>query len=283
MCYCKKISNQFITESLLVDMPLKFSANLNFLFTETAVTIAERIRLASQHGFRAVEIPFPEGEIEQVEKAVNDTGITVSLMNIAFDKTKEDLKFGSTSTPGSEILFEQQLDKTISFAKAIKCKKVHLMAGTVSNKSESEHLATYISNLKIASQKLNLYNMTGVIEPINGYVIPKYFMNSYIKASSILKEINCHNIKLMVDLYHLQHISGNFTKTLEEYKNVIGHFQIAQVPNRNEPDTPGELNYDYIFKTLHEFGHQDWIGCEYKPLTSTVDGLNWVSKFNLKL
>ncbi|XP_034488894.1 putative hydroxypyruvate isomerase [Drosophila innubila] len=264
-------------------MALKFAANLNFLFTETAVTISDRIRLASQHGFRAVEIPYPEGELKEAEKAVNDTGITVSLINIAFDKTKEELKFGSTSIPGSENLFKQQLDETIAFAKTVKCKKVHLMSGTRNNKSECDHLATYISNLKIAAEKLKLSNMTGVIEPINGYVIPTYFMNSYNKASNVLKEINCNNIKLMVDLYHLQHITGNFTKTLEEYKNVIGHFQIAQVPNRNEPDTPGELNYEYIFKTLQDFGHQDWIGCEYKPLTNTVDGLNWISKYNLEL
>ncbi|KAH8359545.1 hypothetical protein KR093_007373 [Drosophila rubida] len=264
-------------------MALKFSANLNFLFTETAATISERIRLASQNGFRAVEIPYPEGELKEAAQAVNDTGIVVSLINIAFDKTKEELKFGSTSVPGAENLFSQQLDDTIAFAKIVKCKKVHLMAGTRNNKSEGDHLATYISNLKIASKKLQSNNMTGVIEPINGYVIPTYFMNSYIKASQVLNEINSDNIKLMVDLYHLQHISGNFTKTLEQHKDIIGHFQIAQVPFRNEPDTPGELNYEYIFKTLEAVGHQDWIGCEYKPLTTTVEGLNWFSKFNLKL
>lgn len=87
----------------------------------------------------------------------------------------------------------------------------------------------------------------------------------------------------MVDLYHLQHISGNFTKTLEEYSSVIGHFQIAQVPYRNEPDTPGELNYGYIFKTIEAFGYDDFIGCEYKPKTTTVEGLSWLSKYNLKL
>lgn len=110
-----------------------------------------------------------------------------------------------------------------------------------------------------------------------------YDQQSLITASQVLKEIQANNIKLMVDLYHLQHISGNFTKTLEEYNNVIGHFQIAQVPYRNEPDTLGELNYDYIFKTIKEFGYDDYIGCEYKPKTTTVEGLSWLSKFNLKL
>lgn len=47
---------------------------------------------------------------------------------------------------------------------------------------------------------------------------------------------------------------------------VSGHVQIAQVPGRNEPDSPGELNYSYLFKTLERYGYQGYIGCEYKPL-----------------
>ncbi|XP_064540731.1 putative hydroxypyruvate isomerase [Drosophila montana] len=157
--------------------------------------------------------------------------------------------------------------------------KIHLMAGTVNNNLENDHFKTYVSNLKKASEDLQLNNIVGLIEPINKYAIPLYFMESYTKASTVLREIKSNNIKIMVDLYHLQHICGNFTKTLEEYGNVIGHFQIAQAPNRNEPDTPGELNYDYVFKTIQLFGYDDWIGCEYKPKTTTVEGLNWIKKY----
>ncbi|EDV93907.1 putative hydroxypyruvate isomerase [Drosophila grimshawi] len=263
-------------------MALKFAANLNFLFTETAAAISERIRLAHRHGFQAVEIPYPSGELQEVKEAINETGILISLMNIALDGTREELKFGSTSIPGEENNFKTQLDKSIAYAKTVNCKKIHLMAGTVDSKLECDHFKTYVSNLKKASDDLQLNNMIGVIEPINKYAIPSYFMNSYEKASNVLREINSDNIKLMVDIYHLQHICGNFTKTLEKNKNVIGHFQIAQVPNRNEPDTPGEINYDYVFETLKMFGYNDWIGCEYKPKTTTVEGLNWISKYNVK-
>lgn len=44
-----------------------------------------------------------------------------------------------------------------------------------------------------------------------------------------------------------------------------GHVQIAQVPGRNEPDSAGELNYNYLFNTLEGCGYQGYIGCEYKP------------------
>lgn len=45
-----------------------------------------------------------------------------------------------------------------------------------------------------------------------------------------------------------------------------GHIQIAQVPDRHEPDSPGEINFPYIFKLLEELGYQGYVGCEYKPL-----------------
>lgn len=50
------------------------------------------------------------------------------LNNVPFrfltsDKTNDELKFGSTSVPGAETLFEKQLNETVSFAKAVNCKK----------------------------------------------------------------------------------------------------------------------------------------------------------------
>lgn len=51
-----------------------------------------------------------------------------------------------------------------------------------------------------------------------------------------------------------------------------GHIQIAQVPDRHEPDSPGEINFPYIFKLLEELGYQGYVGCEYKPLGEFLTG-----------
>lgn len=67
---------------------LKFSANLNFLFTEAASTIAGRIKLADQYGFQAVEIPYPVGELLDVAQAIKESGILISLINISIGKSK---------------------------------------------------------------------------------------------------------------------------------------------------------------------------------------------------
>ncbi|XP_030371298.1 putative hydroxypyruvate isomerase [Scaptodrosophila lebanonensis] len=264
-------------------MTLRFAANLNFLFTEASASIAEKICKAHKHGFKSVEIPYPKNETEEVVQATNDTGICVSLINISLNTTCDEFKFGTTSIPGAEKLFEEQLDETIQIAKLVHCKKIHLMAGIIGNGPSKEHFKVFTSNLKIAADSLKQHNMVGLIEPINKYAIPNYFLDSYEKAAVAIQEVCSDNIKLMMDFYHLQHIRGNVTNALEEYKPNIGHFQIAQVPSRNEPDTRGELNFGYIFEMLSEFDYDDWIGCEYKPKSTTTEGLKWISKYGLKL
>jgi hydroxypyruvate isomerase len=64
----------------------------------------------------------------------------------------------------------------------------------------------------------------------------------------------------------------------------VGHFQIAGVPERHEPDV-GELNYDYLLGVIDEVsascGWQGWVGCEYRPRNAskpggTSGGLGWL-------
>lgn len=111
-----------------------------------------------------------------------------------------------------------------------------------------------------------------------------------------------------MDVFHAQQITGKITKTIEEYfphigkvslkwsvekkeRNslslydifVSGHVQIAQVPSRNEPDVLGELDFHYIFSLLDRLSYKDYIGLEYKPLTTTTDGLKWIKNFGLTL
>ena len=45
---------------------------------------------------------------------------------------------------------------------------------------------------------------------------------------------------------------------------MIGHVQIAGVPERHEPDV-GEVNYPYLFELMDRLGYTGWVGCEYFP------------------
>lgn len=161
--------------------------------------------------------------------------------------------------------------------------RIHLMSGKLEQASTEEHRETFLMNLKYAAKKLESEDIIGVIEPINNYSLPGYFLNDYKYAMSVIESIGSKNLKLMIDVFHMQMICGNISNNLKDFAAFIGHVQIAQAPNRNEPNTDGELNYQYLLKRIAEVGYDDYIGLEYKPLTNTVDGLKWLHEFGYKL
>lgn len=257
----------------------KFCANLSFMFTEKP--FEERYQLAHNAGFKAVESAFPLGITkEELVKCKTMANVEQVLINTYTDMSKGE--FGYAAIVDKADQFKKSLDVTIDYAKGIGAKKIHVMSGKVDQPTKLND-EIFEANLQYASKLLEKENMIGLIEPINKYSLPDYYMNSYEKALTVIKKIDNSHIKLMLDIFHLQQIKGDITHTINDVIKHVGHVQIAQVPNRNEPDTPGEINYGYVFDLLDSVGYNDWIGLEYKPYATTVEGLKWIKNFNYTL
>ena len=115
-----------------------------------------------------------------------------------------------------------------------------------------------------------------VIEPINTRDIPGFFLNRQDEAHRICQAIGAPNLKVQMDLYHLQIVEGDVTMKLRQYLPTgrVGHLQIAGVPERHEPDL-GEVNYRYLFERIDALGYTGVIGAEYRPRGATSAGLAW--------
>ena len=50
-------------------------------------------------------------------------------------------------------------------------------------------------------------------------------------------------------------------------------------PMSSLPTIPAAMSreraYPFLFRHLDAIGYRGWVGCEYKPRTTTVDGLGW--------
>ena len=137
---------------------------------------------------------------------------------------------------------------------------------------------TFVSNLKYASEQLKRVNIKLLIEPINTFDIPGFYLSRTQQAIDIIDEVGSDNLYLQYDIYHAQRMEGEIANTIQKFLPRIAHIQLADNPGRNEPGT-GEINYEYLFGYLDKIGYKGWLGCEYKPLKNTAAGLGWMHHY----
>ena len=269
----------------------RFAANLSMLYNEHA--FLDRFAAAAQDGFKAVEYLFPYAfDAAELARRLDDFGLQQVLFN-APPGNWDAGERGIACLPGREAEFREGFTRALEYAQALRCPRVHVMAGLRPAGVESAALkATYLANLAWAASAAASAGRDVLIEPINTRDIPGFYLNRQDTAHALVQEIAAPNLKVQFDLYHCQVVEGDVATKIRQYLPTgrVGHFQIAGVPARHEP-TVGELNYGYLFDVIDEVsqacGWEGWVGCEYRPRLGAVaggtsDGLGWFEGWKSK-
>jgi hydroxypyruvate isomerase len=146
--------------------------------------------------------------------------------------------------------------------------------------SKAACLEVYRANLGIAADTCGRAGKSALIEPINTRDIPGYLLNTPAEGAALVAEIGADSLRLQFDFYHAQIMTGDLARSFERHLPLIGHVQIAGVPERHEPDT-GEINYPYLFELMDRLGYAGWVGCEYLPAGKAEDGLGWAFRYGV--
>lgn len=258
---------------------IRVAANLSMLFTE--VDFPERFRLASEAGFRGVEYLFPyDYPAESIAGWLKDNDLEQVLFNLpAGDWGAGDR--GIACDPSRVEEFRTGVDKAIEYARVLGNTQVNCLTGIVpAGVSMQEAEDTVVDNLRYAAGKLKEAGITLVMEAINTRDIPGFFLTTTRQALAIRERVGSDNLLLQYDIYHMQIMEGDLAETCQQHLDAIHHVQLADNPGRHEPGT-GEINYHFLFSHLERIGYQGWIGCEYKPATTTAEGLGWLKEYNL--
>jgi hydroxypyruvate isomerase len=239
------------------------------------VPFLDRFAAAAAAGFQAVEFLFPyDYPPEVVEQRLKEN----RLENVLFNMPPGDWAAGDRGVsciPGREEEFRAGVEKALVYAQRLGTPRLHAMAGLAPAGADRAKLrATFVANLRFAAGRLAEHGITLLIEAINTRDIPGFFLNTQAESYAICAEIGAPNLKMQMDLYHMQIVEGDLAVKLRQYAPWCGHIQAAGVPDRHEPDT-GEVSYPYLFRLLDDLGYQGWIGCEYRPAGKTLDGLEW--------
>lgn len=251
----------------------RFAANLTMLFTE--LPFMQRFAAARAAGFDAVEYLFPYAFPKQeLAAALQSNDLKQVLHNLpAGDWDAGDR--GIACDPARTAQFRQGVEAAIEYATALACPQLNCLAGKVPpGVSREQAQAVFVDNLKFAAAALKSSGIRLLIEPINHFDIPGFLLNRTDQALTVLEAVSSDNLFIQYDIYHAQRMEGELGNTLKNYLNKIGHIQLADNPGRNEPGT-GEINYGWLLKHIDTIGYTGWIGCEYKPKTTTGAGLGW--------
>jgi hydroxypyruvate isomerase len=255
----------------------KFAANLTMMFNE--VEFIDRFAAAAQAGFQAVEYLFPYPyPARLLEEKLAEHSLAQILFNLPAGNWAKGER-GIACHPERVAEFRDGVLEAIDYAKALGCRQVNCLAGIKPDGVPPERLReTLVDNLRFAAATLAKAQIRLLLEPVNTRDIPGFFVSRSSRALAIMDEVGSDNIRLQYDLYHMQIMEGDLAPTLESKLARIAHIQIADTPGRHEPGS-GEINYDYLFRHLDRIGYRGWVGCEYKPAASTVDGLGWFQPY----
>ncbi|WP_310608831.1 hydroxypyruvate isomerase [Buttiauxella brennerae] len=256
---------------------LRFSANLSMLFLE--YDFLERFDRAAAAGFKAVEFMFPYGySVATLQEKLHANGLEHTLHNLPAGDWEKGER-GIACIPGREEEFRSGVQAAILYANALGNKKINCLVGkTPAGVSPETVRQTLVDNLRYAGNELAKEGLLLVIEPINHFDIPGFYLTGTQQAIDLIAEIGCENIRVQYDIYHMQRMEGELTNTLINNLPKIGHIQLADNPGRGEPGT-GEINYDYLFSVINQSDYDGWVGCEYKPKTTTEEGISWINRY----
>jgi hydroxypyruvate isomerase len=259
----------------------RFSANLTFLFTE--VPFMERFQAAETFGFAAVEYMFPyEHDLDEIASELERLQLHQVLFNFpAGNWAKGDR--GIAADPERTKEFRDGVGLALTAAQRLECPMVNCLAGLRNPEiPHHEQWRTLAGNLRFAAKEASEFGVTVLVEAVNTYDIPGFFLTRSSEVVRLLDEVSAPNLKIQHDLYHAQRMEGNLVPTLRELLPRIGHVQIADPPERHQPGT-GELNFTYILEALDEAGYTGHVGLEYRPLGPTVDSLLWIESMGFSL
>jgi hydroxypyruvate isomerase len=259
----------------------RFAANLSMLYND--VDFLDRFAAAARDGFKGVEFLFPYAyPAHDLATRLQANGLQQVLFN-APPGNWDAGERGLACLPGREAEFRGSIAQALAYACALQCPRIHVMAGVVPQGADTATVrASYIANVRHAAEQAAPHGIHILLEPINHRDMPGYFLNRQDQAHALIAEIGAANVKVQMDLYHAQITEGDLAMKIRQYipTGQVGHFQIAGVPERHEPDV-GEVHYPYLFTLLDSLGYGGWIGCEYRPARgaaphATSDGLGWL-------
>jgi hydroxypyruvate isomerase len=256
---------------------MRIAANISLLFAD--LPLPARFAAAAAASFDGVEIQFPyDHDAAALAEAAKAAGMPVVLINIpAGDIAGGDVGLGAL--PGRRAEFRAAVQRCIPYAKALGLQRVNILSGRPGTDADRAAChATLVENLRHAADAFAPFGIRVLVEPVNPFDVPGFFLDSLDAALRVLHDAGHPNTALQFDLYHMARTEPDLPAAIARAGAHTTHVQFADTPGRHEPFT-GQLDFAAALGALRRAGYGGWIAAEYRPRGATVDGLDWMGRF----
>ena len=159
--------------------------------------------------------------------------------------------------------FLQHIRESVEVAKRVNATWMTVVPGHLDLRQDVGYqTANVIESLKQASALLEPHGLVMVLEPLNFRDHPGLFLSKAAQAYEICRSVDSPACKILFDIYHQQITEGNLIPNIESAWAEIAYFQIGDNPGRKEPTT-GEINYQNVFRLIHDRGYTGILGMEH--------------------
>ena len=244
---------------------LKYAPHFGMFEASAGKDFIDQIKFMADQGFTALEdngmMGRPPELQEKVGKELERLGMTMGVFVAYADFANPTF---AAPTPESRQMLKDRMKNALETAKRVRAKWTTVVPGTFVNNLEWDYqTANVIDVLKSLAEICEPEGLIMVLEPLNPWANHAgCFLSKIPQAYQICRAVGSPSCKILDDLYHQQITEGNLIPNMIKAWDEIAYIQVGDNPGRCEPYT-GEINYNHIFKWLHERGWKGVIGMEH--------------------
>ena len=248
---------------------MRFSACIELLFAAEHPEFADRIHAAKAAGLDAVEFwRFSNKDLDAVKAALDETGLP--LAGILCEP------IAPLTNPEAHAGFLEGVRTSLAAAQRLGAMMLIAQAGD--DQHDVARTAQHAAIVKVLKEAAKILDGTGVVlalEPLNDRVDhPGYYLTSTEEGLDIVDEVNRPEVRLIYDIYHSAVMGERIEDVLKGRVDRVVHAHLADAPGRHEPGT-GAMDYADRLRWLFAQGYDGLVGLKYKPVTPTVEGLEF--------
>jgi hydroxypyruvate isomerase len=169
---------------------------------------------------------------------------------------------------------EAALRKSIPHAAKAGVPNVITFSGNRGSLSDEEGARNVIVGLSRVKKIGEDYGVTICMELLNSKVDHKDYMCDHTAwGVRVMQAVNSPRVKLLYDIYHMQIMEGDLSRTITENIQWIGHFHTGGVPGRHELDDTQEVNWAGVMRAIASTSFDGFVGHEFVPTRDPLESL----------